>query len=359
MIWRGRLLTRRFGNTWQTYNPVTNDWVNLYTSGYSDFDNNGGGGWYKYINIPITTTPSEYAQYKIVIDPTNVTVYAADGTQEAQGAVASDFWDNVQSDGSDIRVFDQAKDQLYFWIESWDYSGQNAVIWVKLPAGSSELNIAYGNPSATKSSYLDGEQTFELFDDFEDLPTSTVGTVSIDSGGVSGSCLYLGSNGGVTFDFTNSGFRIGFELYAKYTVSSTSSSSYMYILGGDQNYDSLSSNTTLCGNPAIFTTFKKDTYDYYDGSAFNQIYDSSANTWYKLHYTVYDSNYKVDIYDVDGNILTSMDNIPFRSDTSDEKIDRIIIFSNPNYPNPGYIDVLKVYKLTDPADFGTPQILEF
>ena len=105
------------------YDPNKEKWASLwYLFGYDRFDNHGGGVWTKYINIPITTTPSEYAQYKVVIDSNNVTVYSADGTQKAQGAVASDFWANVKSDGSDIRVFDQAKEQLYFWIEEWDYS---------------------------------------------------------------------------------------------------------------------------------------------------------------------------------------------------------------------------------------------
>jgi len=135
---------------------------------YDGFDNNGGGSWKKYINIPITTTPTEYAQYKVVIDPTNVTVYSADGTQKVQGDVASDFWANVKSDGSDIRVFDQDKNQMYFWIEKWDYANQTAVIWVKLPAGSTELNIAYGNPSATKSDYENPNKVFEEFTSFED-----------------------------------------------------------------------------------------------------------------------------------------------------------------------------------------------
>ena len=123
-------------------------------------------GYEAYIHIPVTTIPSEYAQYKIVIDSTNVSVYNAEGNLKTQGAVANNFWKNVKSDGSDIRVFNQ-NGQLYFWIEEWDYSNKKAVIWVKLEAGSSELNIAYGNPSATKSDYEDANQVFELFDDFE------------------------------------------------------------------------------------------------------------------------------------------------------------------------------------------------
>jgi len=136
----------------KVFDPVTNSWKQItskFSKGYTGFDNSGGGAWTNYVNIPITTIPSEYAQYKVVIDSSNVTVYSADGTQKTQGDVAPDFWANVKSDGSDIRVFDQAKSQLYFWIEEWDYSGQNATIWVNLTAGSSELNVYVVSPSSS------------------------------------------------------------------------------------------------------------------------------------------------------------------------------------------------------------------
>jgi len=133
------------------------------------FDNSGGGSWSKYINIPITTTPSEEAQYKVVIEAFNVIVYSAKGTQKTQGGsdVATDFWTNVKSDGSDIRVFNQNKEQRYFWIEEFDYNNNKAIIWVKVEAGDTELNIAYGNPSALPSSYNNPKEVGLFFTDFE------------------------------------------------------------------------------------------------------------------------------------------------------------------------------------------------
>jgi len=134
------------------------------------FDNSGGGSWSKYINIPITTTPSEEAQYKVVIDSNNVTVYSAEGTQKTQGnsGIASDFWTNVKSDGSDIRVFNQNKEQRYFWIEEFDYNNNKAIIWVKVEAGDTELNIAYGNPNALPSSYNNPKEVALRFNDFDE-----------------------------------------------------------------------------------------------------------------------------------------------------------------------------------------------
>jgi len=136
--------------------------------GYDGFDNNGGGSWVKYIRIPLTTLPSTQGQYKIVIDSTNVSVYRPKGagTLLSQGAVGGTFWSHVKADGSDIRLFDEAYSQLYFYIEEWDPSTENAVIYVDVPAGTHEVNIAFGNPLATESAYH-SEQTFPLMNHFD------------------------------------------------------------------------------------------------------------------------------------------------------------------------------------------------
>jgi len=166
------------------------------------FDNDGGGTWTQAIKVTLTTVPSEYAQYRIVIQSNTMQIYAADGTLKADyGAstgVASEFWNNVKSDGSDIRIADQNYSQLYFWIEEFDYSGKYAVIWVKVEAGTSELYIVYGNPSATKSAYENPEQVFEFFDDFEDGVLSP-GYDTFGEGGKE-------ANGVLTLKDTNSSF---------------------------------------------------------------------------------------------------------------------------------------------------------
>jgi len=116
------------------------------------FDNSGGGSWKEYMSFPLTSPITEYAQYKIVINGTTWELYNVTGSLETSGT-NDNFWSLVNSSGADIRVFNQNNIQLYFWIEKWDYANQTAVIWVNLTAGSTELNIAYGNPSATRSDY--------------------------------------------------------------------------------------------------------------------------------------------------------------------------------------------------------------
>ena len=96
-----------------------------------DFDNNLGGAWTRRINIPILTPPSEDIQYKIEINGDNILIYSNDGTTVlTSGNGGLDFWSNVQSDGKDIRICDENYGQNYFWIEKFDYTNQQVIIWV-------------------------------------------------------------------------------------------------------------------------------------------------------------------------------------------------------------------------------------
>ncbi len=108
---------------------------------------------------------------------------------------ASNFdFSKTHPDGADIRFLDsEGMTPLNYWIESWDSSGQNAVIWVRVPsigAGSWKKILMYcGNPAAVDES--NGHGTFDLFDDFGDLTSwnssgssvsATDGIVTLDSG---------------------------------------------------------------------------------------------------------------------------------------------------------------------------------
>ena len=130
----------------------------MYYGGYEDFDGANGGVWKKYINIPIKTPPSKDAQYLILLDENYVNVYAYGGILKAQSAIASEFWDLIRSDGYDIRVFNQLFNQLYFWVEKFDYANKLCWIWVKIPAYTTEVNIAFGNPVALDSIYKDSSK---------------------------------------------------------------------------------------------------------------------------------------------------------------------------------------------------------
>ncbi len=76
----------------------------------------------------------------------------------------------ANADGSDIRITtDDEITLLPYYIEKWDSTNQQAVIWVKvpsIPAGSSvTIYMYYGNPNAVSES--DGEAVFDFFDNFD------------------------------------------------------------------------------------------------------------------------------------------------------------------------------------------------
>ena len=148
------------------------------------FDNDGGGVWIRNIRIAFDSAATEHAQYKVVIDANNIYVYSADGTLKGKTGVGFGFWGGVKSDGSDIRVANQdltTPTQRYFWIDEFDYTSKKAVIWVRVEDGDAELNIAYGNPSATMSSYNNPNQVFEFYDDFNSFKGwTTWGTINTE-----------------------------------------------------------------------------------------------------------------------------------------------------------------------------------
>jgi len=125
------------------------------------FDNSGGGSWTEAMSFPVTTTPSEHTQYIIQINGTTWEIYNTSGGLEVSGT-NNNFWSLVQSDGDDIRVYDQNYNQLYFWVEYFNSTEQKAKIWVRLEAGCTKLSVAYGNSLASPSTYNNRDAVFEL-----------------------------------------------------------------------------------------------------------------------------------------------------------------------------------------------------
>ncbi len=81
----------------------------------------------------------------------------------------SDFPEEAQADGDDIRFTDADGRELSYWIEEFDAGSKRAVVWVKVPLipanGAARLTMWYGNPGAESAS--DGDTVFEFFDDFD------------------------------------------------------------------------------------------------------------------------------------------------------------------------------------------------
>ncbi len=76
----------------------------------------------------------------------------------------TDFWSRIKSDGSDIRfVNSNDSESLDFWVKSFDYGENSAIIWVKVPeilANSNKtIYLYFGNSEARSFSSFD--QTME------------------------------------------------------------------------------------------------------------------------------------------------------------------------------------------------------
>jgi len=87
-----------------------------------------------------------------------------------------DGWKYVKSDGSDIYFTDANGNPLYFWIDTWDYTNKNAIIWVKvpsIPANSTVRIYMYYGGANPYSSYRNPSKVFVFYDDFEDVPANS------------------------------------------------------------------------------------------------------------------------------------------------------------------------------------------
>ena len=325
----------------------------MYYGGYEDFDGANGGVWKKYINIPIKTVPLEYAQYLIEIDDTNVSVYNVERTLKAQSSIASEFWSLVRSDGFDIRAFDHLFNQLWFWVEMFDYTNKKAKIWVRLPENSEELNIAFGNEKAYESSYNNRDNTFEFFDDFDtkkpewSLNYATIDTTNsrldIHPGAV-GSDIERGAwlNKVLTRNRVIE-FKASFQ--GKYTnprpvwsVNWIDSSNY-YAIGEFGLYRPSSSHVRVVigGSSRTFGFTSKSL---------------SENTYYifKIAWSKSNGNVK---YWVDSDLLADV------TDGSLKQLDASGLALTAKDLNHVYVDWIRVLKFADPATFDTPRILEF
>ncbi|KKM83968.1 hypothetical protein LCGC14_1303960, partial [marine sediment metagenome] len=125
---------------------------------------------------------------------------------------SNSFWQNVKTDGSDIRITDSdGITELPYWIESFNNSPttKNYKIWAKVPtiaaSSSKDIYMYYGNASAISTS--DGDRVFDFFDDFNDgvidsskWPTQSLFSMTENGGEltfylVSGDFNYIQSNG--------------------------------------------------------------------------------------------------------------------------------------------------------------------
>jgi len=348
------------------------------------FDNANGGDWRRYINIPITSTPSEYAQYKVLISGDNITVYNAEGTIKTTGTGMTDFWNNVKSDGTDIRVFDENQNQLYFFVENFDYTGQSTTIWVKVEANITELNIAYGNPNALKSSYEDYNQVFEFFDDFDDVSldatkwTTQVNTIIYT---LQNSAFYFEDATKSVGDFwiydgTDTGSQIqsawtptgNFIVRWKSKISDLTASEIgqggialiapdntiiAYLHHSDPDSVQIRPRIDVVGENSLQNVDPNYVVASWGTGTNNLAYLDVQSGDTRTFEIRYDANLNLVMFYVDGNKVAEM--------TPTSTISKIALAAGAygGYPYLDYVavDFVQTLKLADPASFGTPTII--
>ncbi len=328
--------------------------VTFTVSGGGIFDNANGGTWQEYMSFPITTVPSEYAQYKIVINGNTWSIYNASGSLKATGT-NDNFWSLVKSDGSDIRVFNQSS-QLYFWIESWDYANQTAVIWVNLSAGSTELNIAYGNQYATISSYNNATLTLEFYDDFDDgvvdsvyVPVQGTETVSETNGVLD---IVTGSNTAPQGVYINKQFPndIVVEVDVLEVSTSTANKQFgVYVRYVDVNNFYI---VRWVDDDAPPTRYKsillRSAGTYTDLVTADSGVDASSGVWYHFKVQVSGSTFNANIAGTSLSVTDSTITSGY-----------VGLYVGWDAGFEFKFDNLRIYKLADPASFGTPSVKSF
>lgn len=111
-------------------------------------------GYRMAVTIDNTGNVNNLVEYQVKVELDNVSF---DFTQ-------------AQSGGEDVRFTESDGTTLIdYWIEEWDDVGESAIVWAEVPSipasASTQIYIYYGNLSVSSSS--NGNETFDLFDDFE------------------------------------------------------------------------------------------------------------------------------------------------------------------------------------------------
>ncbi len=260
----------------QYYNGT--DWVGAVNGGGSVEFNNSDliayPGWLYRENLTINNINGNLTDYQVEIDLNSSNVGA--NFNWSNNASLRFSWFNYSAH-RDV--------PLPYWIQSWDPSGQSAIVWIKMPFlvnGSSTLYMYYGNPNATSES--NGDNVFLFFDGFNETSLDSSkwdvynapSTYSVSNGILSmwsnwggccdGSCIYNHFNSKVSFapPFV---VETRFEVTGSVSLSSATQICYHTIFDNNDAAGISSSSNGFVFNIAGSNT--KYTYDF-----------PALDTWY-------------------------------------------------------------------------------
>ncbi len=250
------------------------------------------------------------------------------------------------SNGSDIRFTNSTDDELNFWIENWNSTGQEATIWVNVSYLANNTNTTiymyYGNSEATSKS--NGTETFIFFDDFESGDFSkwdiheaqwsiTSSTVKEDNysaygQGTTSSDRRLAKNISINYD-------VVLESWSRPATTITDGIYYF-------------TPKTNGGTTAYCLVYYEGHFKYYQGSYTNFPNDKtySANTWYFIQVVLDFTNSKQHTY-IDGDDLGDID---LKDGSGNFYTGISQIKHAPGYPDNEdlWMDTIRIRKYADP-----------
>jgi|GEM_PF-3713735 hypothetical protein len=305
-------------------------------SAWTDSD---GNVYTRHLKITISNPPAEHAQYRVVINGQTIEVYNVTNNLKISGS-SGQFWSLVQSTGDDIRVFNDSGSEMHFWLKNWDYVNQTATIEVNLTDGSRELNIAYGNTKAAKSTYNNPEKTLEWYDNFD---TDTTSRYTLYGGG----SPWVWNSGEGVLQISGNPQRAKAilpvnltDFIAEVDVLTTGDFGSSGILG---RYDDVNKNyyTFVAGfygnNIAIQKSASDSPADLItSGKTIN------PNTWYHITAKIKGSKLELDI----GGTSVTVTDTSYASGS-------LGLYTTRNSDDLAKFDNLRVYKYSDPANFAS------
>ncbi|TFF96802.1 MAG: DUF2341 domain-containing protein [Promethearchaeota archaeon] len=221
--------------------------------------------------------------------------------------------------GKDIRFTDVSSQELDFWIENMNVTGGNSSIWVKIPDISNEnttkIFMYFGNPDAISNS--NGINTFVLFEDFEnydsqadgELPSGwndySNGDIRLDSDGVNRVLLKTANND------PNGGYKDFNEELSDFEV--TFKTNRINQNGGSQNRYAIENNffngygprISSFGGSATYAIERRDNGGS-QGDLTSTTITPNTNTWYIFKYRKYGNTLESELYDINGNLISSL-----------------------------------------------------
>ncbi len=270
----------------------------------------------------------------------------------------TDFWAGIENDGESIRFTDSdGLTPIDFWIEKFDYTGDDAIIWIEVPgipaSSSTSVYLYYGNSSSTAAS--SGLDTFLFFDDFEDNDisdwtnySSGAVTVAADPSPPAGvtssfSIEKITNNdpsGGWKYINTDmSGIGLGYIFEGRiYRPDPYSGGAADRLAIEDSSFDGYGFHT----NHSNYVLIERRNNGSATTLGSQDTYNPPENVWYKYSFCLKTGgSFDIFYYDMDDSLLTSVTN---RTDANYSSFDRVILHGGNQY----YVDDMRIRSYTSP-----------